>query len=132
MIRRRFLLSTVCALYFGVIIAATFVPPRSGNSSPFWPFFAFLLVGVLLVLLLDPRRWWAALGFSVLGSSWVEAAQSVWMPQFATIPDLIAGVIGSVLGVGIALLIFRLRRRSMRTSKPSRVLRESGREITQD
>ena len=81
MSRRRFLTSVIAALYFGALVGLTFVPTtEQARASWLLPVTVFVPVGLLLVLLMGPRRWWAALAFSLLGAAWIEAAQSIWMP----------------------------------------------------
>ncbi|MEQ1736472.1 MAG: VanZ family protein [Rhodoglobus sp.] len=129
---RRFLTNVIAALYFGALIGLTFVPTTEvARSSWFVPFVAFVPVGVLLVLLMGVRRWWAAVGFSVLGSAWIEAAQSIWMPAgYAQVGDLVFGGLGAVVGVAAAVVLLLPTRRSMRAHEsPSIVPHASSREI---
>jgi hypothetical protein len=133
--RRRFILSVVAALYFGAIVGMAFVPGSATNRADwYWPLAAFVPVGVLLLLLVGRRRWWAAMAFGMLGAAWIEAAQSVWMPVgYATAMDVVWGSAGATAGVLIALAATAPRRPSMRSHEPHRIVTQAGsREIPQD
>jgi glycopeptide antibiotics resistance protein len=135
MMWRRFLVSVIAALYFGALIGLTFVPGSAANRIAwFWPFAAFVPVGILLVLLLGRRRWWAALAFSVLGAAWIEAAQTVWMPAgYAEAADVMWASAGAITGVVIVLIVTSPRLRSMRSHQAPRIVPQAGtREIPQD
>ena len=132
---RRYLLTGIAAVYFGALIGLTFVPGSASNRTLWiWPFVAFVPVGIILVLLLGRRRWWAAIGFAVLGSAWIEAAQTVWMPVgYAELADIIWASSGAVAGVVIAVLVTSPRLRSMRAHESHRIVPQAGRrEIPQD
>ncbi len=132
MSRRRFLTNVIAALYFGALIGLTFVPTTElARSLWFVPFVAFIPVGVLLILLMGVRRWWAAVGFSVLGSAWIEAAQSIWMPAtYAQISDLVFSSLGAIAGIALAVVITLPAHRSMHAHEsPSVVPQGGGREI---
>ena len=112
MIRARSVLSVVATLYLVALIWLAFVPrgnmvmPSEASAA-----FQFALVSVLLVLVLGRRRWWVALGFAVLGASWIEAAQSVWMPPgYALMTDAIAGTIGATVGTLVTVVALRISR----------------------
>lgn len=124
---RRFVLTTVAALYFGAIVGLAFVPGSISNRSFwFWPFAAFLPVGVLLLLLLGRRRWWAAVAFGILSAAWIEAAQSVWMPVgYAEVIDVVWAGSGVVVGVGVTFLITAPRRQYMRAHEPHRMVAQA-------
>ena len=135
MTQRRFLVSVVAALYCGALVGLAFVPGSAANrASWFWPFAAFVPVGILLVLLLGRRRWWAAIAFGVLGSAWLEAAQSVWMPLgYAEAMDVLWASSGVIAGVLIAVISTAPRRRSIPSHGPHRIVSQTGnREISQD
>lgn len=104
---RRLILTPVAALYFGALVGLAFVPGSAANRAFWlWPFAAFIPVGVLLVMLLGRRRWWAAIGFSVLGSAWLEAAQSIWMPVgYAEALDVAWATLGATVGVLVVLVL---------------------------
>lgn len=132
---RRYLLTGIAAIYFGALVGLTFVPGSASNRALWiWPFVAFVPVGILLLLLLGRRRWWAAVGFAVLGSAWIEAAQSVWMPAgYAEIADIAWASSGAVAGIVVAALLTSPRLRSMRSHEPHRIVGQAGRrEIPQD
>ena len=129
------MLFSVTVVYLALLVIATFMPtPASSRAEWFWPVIAFLPVGVLLLLLLGRRRWWAAFAFSVLAAVWIEAAQSAWMPVgYAKISDVAWAAAGALLGVTIAAMLTAPRARSMRTHEPHRVVGQAGnREIPQD
>ena len=129
---RRFVTNVIAALYFGALIGLTFVPTTEvARSAWVVPFVAFVPVGVLLVLLMGARRWWAAVGFGILGSAWIEAAQSIWMPAgYAQVGDLVFGSLGAVVGVAATVLVTLPARNSMRAHEsPSVVAQASGREV---
>ena len=118
MVRARLLLSVLTALVFLVIVWLAFVP-RDANylSSATSAFAQFALVSGLLVLIFGRRRWWVALGFAVLGASWIEAAQSVWMPPgYALITDTLAGTVGAATGALLMLGVLVFARRTIAPS----------------
>ena len=114
----RSVLSAVVALYLIALIWLAFVPRGdTGIPSEASAAFQFALASVLLVLVLGRRRWWVALGFAVLGASWIEAAQSVWMPPgYALMSDVIAGTIGATVGVLVTVAALRVSRNPTATS----------------
>lgn len=101
MSRLRFVTTVIAALYFGALIGLTFVQiSAQARESWLFPVAVFLPVGFLLVLLMGPRRWWAAVAFSVLGAAWIEAAQSIWMPEgYANYGDILLATLGASIGV---------------------------------
>lgn len=132
---RRYLLTGIAAVYFGALVGLTFVPGSASNRAMWiWPFVAFVPVGILLLLLLGRRRWWAAVAFAVLGSAWIEAAQSVWMPQgYAELWDMLWATLGAAAGVLLASALTSAKARSMRAHELPRIVAQSGhREIPQD
>ena len=132
MSRRRFLTSVIAALYFGALIGLTFVPTtEQARASWLLPVTVFVPVGLLLVLLMGPRRWWAALAFSLLGAAWIEAAQSIWMPVgYAQASDILLASLGAVIGVGVGVLVGLPAARALRShDSPSIVTQAGSREI---
>lgn len=132
---RRHLLSVVAAAYFLLLIVLTFSPgSEAARQSWVLPLVLFLPVGLLLTLLMGRRRWWVAAGFGMLGAAWVEAAQTIWMPDgYASIPDIICSTAGAFLGVAIGVVILTMRGKSMRSHGAPRIVPQSGnREIPQD
>ena len=132
---RRYILTAIAAIYFGALVGLTFVPGSASNRTLWiWPFVAFVPVGILLLLLLGRRRWWAAIAFAVLGSAWIEAAQTVWMPVgYAEVLDIVWAGSGAVAGVAITLILSSPRLRSMRAHESHRIVAQAGRrEIPQD
>ena len=128
MTRRQFSLRVLAALYFGALVGFTFVPTSMATRNFWvWPFAVFIPVGVLLVLLLGRRRWWAAIGFSLLGSAWLEAAQSVWMPVgYAEAVDVGWATAGATAGVLFTLLVTAPRRVKVRSHKPHMIVTQAG------
>ena len=132
---RRYLLTGIAAISFGALIGLTFVPGSASNRVLWvWPFVAFVPVGILLLLLLGRRRWWAAIAFAVLGSAWIEAAQSVWMPPgYAELWDIVWASLGATAGVIVASILSSVKARSMHAHEPHRIVAQGGsREIPQD
>jgi glycopeptide antibiotics resistance protein len=135
MLWRRYLVSVIAALYFGALIGLAFVPGSVANRATwFWPFAAFVPVGILLVLLLGRRRWWAAIAFSVLGSAWIEAAQTIWMPRgYAEAADVLWASCGAIAGVTVAAALTSPRLKAWRSHESPRIVPQGGsREIPQD
>ena len=135
MLARRYLLTGIAALYFGGLIGLAFVHGSTGaRTSWFWPFVLFVPVGLLLLLLMGRRRGWVAVGFGVLGAAWVEAAQTIWMPEgYADLGDVIWASIGVCVGVVLGLVFTISHSKSMRSHDSHRVVSQSGnREIPQD
>ncbi len=132
---RRMMLLSVTAAYLALLVFAVFIPNSASERGQwFWPLIAFVPVGVLLLLLLGRRRWWLALGFSVLAALWMEAAQSAWMPAgYANLGDLAWSAGGALAGVGIAAALTTPRSRFMRAHHSHRVVSHAvGRGIAQD
>ncbi len=124
MMRRRLSLDLPASLYFGALIGCAFLP-ESWNQEPAWAFFSFIPVGVFLLLLLGRRRWWAAIVFGALAATWIEAAQSVWMPAgYAQSTDVVWAVVGCALGVAITLAVVRSAQRPAHrpTQRPAQPL----------
>jgi len=132
---RRYILTSVAALYFGALVGLTFMPGSSPNRTMWiWPFIAFVPVGMLLLLLMGRRRWWAVIAFSALGAAWIEAAQTVWMPAgYAEGWDVLWATSGAVLGVLLGYAMTSPRIRSMRAHENHRMVTQaSSRGIPQD
>ena len=132
---RRYLLTGIAAIYFGALIGLTFVPGSASNRALWvWPFLAFVPVGILLVMLLGRRRWWAAIAFAILGSAWIEAAQSIWMPVgYAEVNDVIWASFGAIAGVAATAILASTRAKSMRAHESPRIVAQATRrEIPQD
>jgi glycopeptide antibiotics resistance protein len=128
MFRRRHFLSVVAAVYFGLLIGLTFTPGSSAaRESWILPTVLFLPVGLLLVLLMGRRRWWVAVGFGMLGAAWVEAAQTIWMPDgYASVTDILCSSIGAMLGVGLGVILLTVRQKSMRSHAVPRIVAHPG------
>lgn len=135
MLARRYILTGVAALYFAGLIALTFVPGSAViRNFWLWPFAAFVPVGVILLFMMGRRRWWVAVGFGVLGAAWIEAAQTIWMPEgYADLGDVFWSTVGVGTGVLIAVVLTIPRGKSMRSHESHRVVAQAGnREIPQD
>jgi glycopeptide antibiotics resistance protein len=66
----------------------------------------FVPMGLLLVLLLGRRMWWACLFTGIIVSCWIELAQGVWLPSRVADPrDLASNGLGTLVGVMLALLL---------------------------
>lgn len=132
---RRYILTGIAAVYFGALVGLTFVPGSgAGRGVWVWPFAAFVPVGILLVLLLGRRRWWAAIAFAMLGSAWSVAAQIVWMPVgYAHGSDVAWGTLGAAVGVAVTVALTSPRVRSLRVHESHSIIAQAGRrEIPQD
>jgi glycopeptide antibiotics resistance protein len=79
----------------------------------------FIPVGVLLALLLPPRRWWVALLIGFAMTVTIETAQLFIPGRFSDIRDIIANTAGTAIGVAIVRAV-----RAART--PRRALQEAG------
>jgi len=135
MIRRRHLLVLVAFVYIGMLVGLTFVPGATSARQWWWlPILLFVPVGLLLTLMMGRRRWWVAVGFGVLGAAWVEAAQTVWMPDgSASVADILLSGVGVMVGVAVGVLIISARLSSIRShGSPSIVSQAGNREIPQD
>lgn len=133
-IRKRLVTPMVASVYFGALVGLTFVevPESMEETGWVWSFVLFIPVGVLLVLLMGGRRWWAALGFGMLGAAWIEAAQTVWLPECAHIADLVAGCAGVASGIVLTIVVVETKK-SMRSHVAHRIMSQSGnRELPQD
>lgn len=78
-----------------------------------WSLPVFLVVGALLALAAERRRWWVALGFALLLVAWVEAGQAALgaAEHGASVGDLAVGSLGAALGVGGTQLLRAMRAR---------------------
>jgi apolipoprotein N-acyltransferase len=125
--RKRLVTNLVAAVYFGALAGIAFMPFSAAEDGPRWGWSLaiFVPVGALLLLLMGRRRWWAAFGFGVLGTAWIEAAQSVWVPQRADIVDLLAGCLGVAVGVLLAFVLIGARK-SVHSHDAYRVMSQSG------
>lgn len=128
MFRRRHLLSVVAAVYFGLLVGLTFIPGSAAvRESWLVPAVLFLPVGFLLTMLMGRRRWWVAVGFGMLGAAWVEAAQTIWMPEgYASAIDIVCSSAGSTAGVGMAVLLLTVRSKSMHSHAVPRIVSQAG------
>ncbi|MDJ0335595.1 VanZ family protein [Salinibacterium sp. G-O1] len=132
---KRMMLLCVNVAYLALLVFATFMPSSASSRDQwFWPVIAFVPVGVLLLLMLGRRRWWAAFAFSLLMAVWIEAAQSVWMPTgYAKLSDVAWSCIGAIAGIALAAMLTAPRSPLMRTHESHRVIAQAGhREIPQD
>jgi glycopeptide antibiotics resistance protein len=144
-IRQHPLLTTATALYLAVVGWVTLGPQPTGlvRAAGVWQLLGFvrehpslswitysriefsanvvmfLPVGVLLLLLMGRRGWWAAILTGFVLSVAIEAAQLLLPGRVSDIRDLVANSLGTALGVLLALVITLpavLRRR--RVSRP--------------
>ncbi|WP_341954325.1 VanZ family protein [Salinibacterium sp. TMP30] len=127
MFRSRFVVAVCAALYFAALVSLAFViAPGSNGRFWFWTTLAFVPVGAFLVCMFGRERWWAALAFSVVAATWLEAAQTVWMPAgYADAIDILLATIGSAVGVASAIGISSWRNHS-RQSRNARSARNGG------
>ena len=125
MIRARPLFVVLTLGYAGVLAGLAFVRWEHGADCPWYVnVIAFIPAGFLLQLALGRRRWWAALGFGVLGAAWIEAAQSIWMPLgYGRVEDAAWGAVGAAIGVTAGALVLK----SVRSHEPPRIVTEAGR-----
>ena len=63
----------------------------------------FIPVGILLALLLPPRRWWVAvlIGFGMTVT--IETAQLFIPGRFSDLRDIVANTAGAAIGVAVAV-----------------------------
>lgn len=135
MIRRRHLLVIVAFVYIGMLVGLTFVPGATSARQWWWlPLILFIPVGLLLTLMMGRRRWWVAVGFGILGAAWVEAAQTIWMPDgSASVLDILLSSLGAIVGVVIGVVIISARIEGARSHATPRMVAQSGsKEIPQD
>jgi len=125
---KRFIVTTIAALYFGALVGLAFVPTSDAvRGEWFWPVGVFVPVGVLLLLLFGGRRWWEALGFGVLGAAWLEAAQTLWMPLgYASFMDVVLAGAGVGVGVAVAWVITGPNWKYMRSHESPRMIAQAG------
>ncbi|WP_345764878.1 VanZ family protein [Diaminobutyricibacter sp. McL0608] len=71
----------------------------------------FIPVGVLLALLLPPRRWWVAvlIGFGMTVT--IETAQLFIPGRFSDLRDIVANTAGAAIGVAVVRVIRAARAR---------------------
>ena len=65
----------------------------------------FVPIGVLFLLLVGRRRWWAAVAFGMLLSASIEIAQLFVPGRVTDVRDLVSNSIGAFLGVLVALVL---------------------------
>lgn len=109
----RSLLRTVSALP-GLGWVDYAVAEFSGNILLFVP------MGLLLTLLLGAWRWWLAVTIGIASTLGIEFVQLFLPARFTDVRDLLANTIGTVIGVGVALLVTVWRRRTGRPPRPRR------------
>lgn len=80
----------------------------------------FVPMGLLFTLLLGPWRWWLAVAIGVAATLVIEFAQLFLPARFTDARDLLANTLGTVAGVGIALLISAASRRAGRSPQRPR------------
>jgi glycopeptide antibiotics resistance protein len=65
----------------------------------------FIPVGVLLALLLPPRRWWVAVLIGFAMTVTIETAQLFIPGRFSDVRDIVANTAGAAVGVAIVRMI---------------------------
>jgi len=66
----------------------------------------FVPVGLLGVILLGARHWWLAILAGFTASFCIELGQLLFLPaRFATVNDVIANTLGTVIGTVLALML---------------------------
>lgn len=131
MFRRHPILTAVTLGYLGVVCWLTLTPSMNADQSSWlWALYRmvrdyeptqwvtfdgvefvvnvllFVPLGMLFLLVLGRRRWWAAILFGILGSCWIELAQYLWLPdRTADVRDVVSNGIGIVIGVVIAAVV---------------------------
>jgi glycopeptide antibiotics resistance protein len=144
MLLRHPVLSTVTALYLGLVAWITLSPEpydrrldgflfralRSlhRHDGTWWITYSlvegaanvamFLPVGMFLVLLLGRSRWWLAVGIGVGLSALIETAQLFLPTRVSDVRDLLHNGLGALLGVVLVLILTarseNARRRALR------------------
>jgi VanZ family protein len=72
----------------------------------------FIPIGLLVYLLLPPRRWYLAIVIGMLGSGTIELGQLLFRPhRVASWEDVATNSIGTAVGVAIVLAMRGVRRR---------------------
>lgn len=143
MFRRHPVLSVVTLAYLGLVIVLT-LGPVSGNrrDSIIWrlvdlfdrfpgtrwldfgtvEFLAnvalFVPIGLLLVLLLERRRWWLAILVGVVLTVAIEFVQQFLPSRVSDPRDLVANAIGTTLGVLLAVPITAIAQRWSALGRP--------------
>lgn len=102
---------------FRVLVALKGIGIRPGDAYNAIEFTAnvafFVIPAMLLVFLVGRRRWWIAPVVGLLCSIAIELTQFLLLPgRFATVGDVIANTLGSLVGCGIGVLVLSRRRTS--------------------
>ena len=71
----------------------------------------FVPMGLLFTLLLGAWRWWLAVTIGVAATLGIEFVQLFLPARFTDVRDLLANTLGTLIGVGVALLVAARRRR---------------------
>jgi len=69
----------------------------------------FVPMGLLFTLLLGRWRWWLAVAIGVVATLVIEFSQLFLPARFSDPSDLLANTLGTLVGVGIALLLPTVR-----------------------
>ncbi|MDN4599580.1 VanZ family protein [Leifsonia virtsii] len=80
----------------------------------------FVPMGLLFTLLLGAWRWWLAVTIGVASTLGIEFVQLFLPARFTDVRDLLANTLGTLVGVGVALLVTAWRRRAGRPPRPRR------------
>ncbi|WIB62049.1 VanZ family protein [Curtobacterium sp. MCLR17_007] len=81
----------------------------------------FVPLGLLVVLRLGTRAWWAGAAAGLVVSAAIEVGQALFLPaRFASLDDVLANTSGAVIGAmaGVVLLGLRGRRTTAGTTAP--------------
>lgn len=70
----------------------------------------FVPMGLLFTLLLGAWRWWIAVAIGVAATLGIEFAQLFLPARFTDARDLLANTLGTLIGVGVGLLVVSGRR----------------------
>ncbi|RDV46914.1 VanZ family protein [Leifsonia sp. ku-ls] len=87
----------------------------------------FVPMGLLFTLLLGAWRWWVAVAIGVAATLCIEFVQLFLPARFSDARDLLANTLGTLIGVGVALLVTARRRpRRAAPGAPSRTTAVGG------
>lgn len=80
----------------------------------------FVPLGLLVVLRLGTRAWWAGAAAGLVVSAAIEVGQALFLPaRFASLDDVLANTSGAVIGAMVGVVLLG-RRRAPGTTKPRR------------
>ncbi|CAN5442773.1 hypothetical protein BH10ACT7_BH10ACT7_03670 [soil metagenome] len=100
----------------GVLSLDTWLAESTWTSGRMYEFVANVVVfvpwGLLVVFALGARWWWVAASAGLVLTLAIEIIQ-IPLPRISDPRDLVANVLGTLIGVGIAVVISRRRRGSL-------------------